>query len=59
MNLYVTDVGNGTISKVVIATGVATTLVGAGSSTNPYGITTDGMNLFVTDVGKGTISKIL
>ena len=71
-NLYVTDGGNSTIRKVVIATGVVTTLVGtAGSSgstddtgaaarfDSPKGITTDGTNLYVTDGGNSTIRKVV
>lgn len=61
-NLYVVDSGNSTIRKVVIATGVVTTLAGsvgvvgsvdgtgpAAQFNYPTGITTDGMNLYVTD----------
>ena len=61
-NLYVTDCGtNAEIRKVVIATGVATTLAGssvkssvdntgtAATFTCPKGITTDGTNLYVVD----------
>jgi len=72
MNLFVTDSGNHTIRKVVIATGVVTTLVGtAGTSgfadgtgttakfNNPIGITTDGSNLFVADTLNDTIRKVV
>jgi len=61
-NLFVADTYNKTIRKVVIATGVVTTLAGTarlGGSTDgtgstarfnsPHGMTTDGTNLFVTD----------
>jgi sugar lactone lactonase YvrE len=61
-NLYVTDWAAHTIRKIVIATGVVTTLAGtagiSGSTDgtgaaarflNPQGITTDGINLYVTD----------
>jgi sugar lactone lactonase YvrE len=71
-NLYVADSGNHTIRKVVIATGVVTTLAGtAGSSgstdntgtsarfNNPNGITTDGTNLYVADSGNHTIRKVV
>jgi len=71
-NLYVTDFGNHTLRKVVIATGVVTTLAGtAGSSGsadgtgtaalffNPQGIATDGTNLYVTDYGNHTLRKVV
>jgi len=71
-NLYVADTGNDTIRKVVIATGVVTTVAGtAGSSGStdgtgsaarflyPYGITTDGTNLYVADSGNYTIRKVV
>ena len=61
-NLYVTDSWNETIRKVVISTGIVTTLAGSaglsgstdgtGSAARfnyPYGITTDGANLYVVD----------
>lgn len=69
-NLYVTDIYNGTIRKIVISSGVVTTLVGANSgSANGYGtgaqfygpsaITTDGTNLYVADTQNHTIRKIV
>ena len=71
-NLYVADSGNHTIRKVVISTGVVTTLAGtAGSSGSadgtgaaarffdPHGVTTDGTNLYVADSGNHTIRKIV
>lgn len=61
-NLYVADLKNSTIRKIVIATGQVTTLAGSAGTignTNgtgtaarfnqPNGITTDGTNLYVTD----------
>ncbi|MDD5594231.1 MAG: hypothetical protein PHG97_05790, partial [Candidatus Margulisbacteria bacterium] len=70
-NLFVTDYKN-TIRKIVITTGVVTTLVGsAGASgsadgtgaaarfNSPTGITTDGTNLYVTDMVNHTIRKIV
>jgi sugar lactone lactonase YvrE len=70
-NLYVADSGNNTIRKVVIATGVVTTLAGsagnpgstdgtggAANFSNPQGITTDGANLYVTDSSNNTIRTI-
>jgi len=70
-SLYVAD-GNCTIRKVVIATGVVTTLAGiagvsgsadgvgaAASFSTSKGITTDGTNLYVTDYANFTIRKIV
>lgn len=67
-NLYVADTANYTIRKIVISSGVVTTLAGTsltlgssdGSGTsarfwNPWGITTDGANLFVGDSAGGTV----
>ena len=61
-NLYVADTGNHTLRKIVISTGMVTTLAGivgipgsadgTGSAAyfyEPAGITTDGTNLFVAD----------
>ena len=70
-NLYVTDQGNHTIRKVVIASGAATTLAGtpgsAGSADgfgsaarfhSEYDIATDGTNVHVVDSFNHTIRKI-
>jgi hypothetical protein len=71
-NLYVTDAGNSTIRKIVISTGVVTTIAGSagmsgstdgtGSAARfyrPSGIATDNTNLFVADYGNNTIRKIV
>lgn len=71
-NLYVTDSGNHTIRKIVIATGSVSTLAGsAGNSGStdgagptarfymPSGITTDGTDLYVADYGNCTIRKVV
>ena len=70
-NLYVVDFGNHLIRKIVISTGVVTTLAGTGSSGSangtgtsasfyyPNGITTDGTNLYVADYYNHLIRKIV
>jgi len=67
----VADSLNHLIRKIVISTGVVTTVAGTGSSGSangtgtsasfnyPYGITTDGTNLYVTDSGNHLIRKIV
>jgi len=69
-NLYVADAFNNEIRKIVIATGVVTTLAGSTTSGSangtgstasfysPMGITTDGTNLYVVDTGNNEIRKI-
>lgn len=71
-NLYVVDFGNHQIRKIVIATGLVSTLSGAGNSDGstaeqaetmhfnyPTGITTDGHNLYVADTFNRTVRKIV
>jgi hypothetical protein len=71
-NLYVCDYANHTIRKVVISSGVVTTLAGTGGSSgttdatgasarfnNPSGITYYNLNLYVCDTGNQTIRKIV
>lgn len=70
-NLYVADTINNKIRKIVIATGVVTTLAGSGSTGAtdgtgtsasffyPQGITTDGNNLYLADTALGRIRKIV
>lgn len=69
-NLYVADTLNNKIRKVVIATGVVSTLAGSGTPSSvdgtglaasfygPVGITTDGSDLFVTDQTSRKIRRI-
>ena len=70
-NLYVAEYGNHRIRKLVISSGVVTTLAGStagyldnatGTSAmfnNPQGITTDGTNLYVSEHGNDKIRKIV
>ena len=71
-NLYVSDTYNHLIRKIVISTGVVTTLAGTGSSGSadnttgtsasfyyPSGITTDGTNLYVAETSNHLIRKIV
>ena len=71
-NLYVGEQGNSTIRKIVIATGVVTTLAGTATLTGstdgtgaaarfdgPDAITTDGINLYVAEYINNTIRKIV
>jgi hypothetical protein len=69
-NVYVVENSGNCIRKIVIATGVVTTLAGSGSAdigdgigkaasfAGPRGITTDGTNLFITDTDNGTIRRV-
>jgi hypothetical protein len=70
VNLYVADNGNNRIRKIVIATGVVTTLAGSGASAwadgygtaaafrGPAGIWGDGTSLYVSDSFNNVIRKI-
>jgi len=70
-NLYVTDLVNHLIRKIVISTGAVTTVAGTGSSgsangtgtsasfNGPSGITTDGTNLYLADFNNHLIRKIV
>jgi hypothetical protein len=70
-NLFITDLNNNKIRKIVIATGVVTTLAGSGTAdavdatgtaasfSSPNGITTDGTNLYVAATGNSKIRKIV
>jgi len=68
-NLYVVDKDNELIRKIVISTGVVTTIAGTGSSGSangtgtsasffsPSGITTDGINLYVADTANQLLQE--
>ena len=70
-NLYVAEYGNHLIRKIVISTGVVTTVAGTGSTGSangtgtsasfnyPVGITTVGTNLYVADQNNHLIRKIV
>jgi hypothetical protein len=70
-NLYVAEYGNHTIRKIVISSGVVTTLAGSGSCgtsdgtgtsaefCRPEKLTTDGTNIYVSDTGRQRIRKIV
>jgi hypothetical protein len=70
-NLYVSDLFNFLIRKIVISTGAVTTVAGTGSqgSANgtgtsasfggPWGITTDGTNLYVADFVNHSIRQVV
>ena len=58
-NLYVADSVNNSIRKVVITTGVVTTVPGTSTVfLTPAETTTDGTSLYVADTGNSTIGKI-
>ena len=72
LNLYVADVNNHKIRKIVIASGQVSTLAGSGvpgSADNatgtlatfnfPRGITTDGRNLYVADTSNNMIRQVV
>jgi len=71
INLFVTEWSTHKIRKIVIATGVVTTVAGTGvagavdgigtaaSFNSPNGIITDGTNLYISDQGGNKIRKVV
>ena len=62
-NLYVSDVGNHEIRRIVISTGVVSTIAGSTNSSlstigEPWGITTDGTSIYFVDNTNNSIRKI-
>ncbi len=70
-NIYVAEQGNNRIRKIVVATGVVTTVAGsttggyvdgigtAARFNQPYGICTDGTNLYVSDYSNHSIRRVI
>ena len=58
-NLYVAEYSNNKIRKIVISSGVVTTIAGTETFSSPAGITTDGTNLYVSQFNGGKILKIV
>ena len=56
-NIWVTNLGAGTVSKINPATNTVTATVTVG--TNPFEVAFDGTNIWVTNNGEGTVSKII
>ncbi|MEE3229305.1 MAG: Ig-like domain-containing protein, partial [Chloroflexota bacterium] len=70
INIFAADSGNNRIRKIVISSGVVTTLAGSGTGSAdgtgtgaslyaPAGIVTDGTNLYVASQGNHNIRKIV
>ncbi|MBS1254358.1 MAG: hypothetical protein MAG581_00148 [Deltaproteobacteria bacterium] len=69
--LYVADTNNHLIRKIIISSGVVSTIAGTGSSGSangtgtsasfykPSGITTDGTNLYISDSGNHLMRKLV
>lgn len=56
VNLYITDRGNNTIRRIVLATGAATSALSIGLN-SPNGIATDGRYLYIANSGVHTILR--
>jgi YVTN family beta-propeller protein len=55
-NMWVTNWGDGTVSKINVSTDTVTATVTVG--TNPRGVAFDGSNIWVANNGDGTVSKV-
>jgi len=69
-NLYVADSGNARIRRIVLSSGVVSTLAGSAIGfldgtgpvaqfNNPYGVSTDGINVYVADFTNNRIRKLV
>ena len=59
-NLYVADTGNHTVRKMVLSTGVVSTLSGTvGANGYSYAVATDGVNLYVADYFNDIILQVV
>lgn len=58
-HLYVADMHNRSIRKIVIATGAVSTLAGGDNFSYPYALTSDGTNLYVVDIGADSVRKVV
>jgi len=57
--IYAADWNNNDIKRVVISTGIVTTVAGTTARINrPWGIANDGLALYITDCENCTIRKI-
>jgi len=56
-DIWVTNWGNGTVTKLLAATGAVLGTFTVGS--NPFGVAFDGANIWVANSGGGTVTKLL
>jgi YVTN family beta-propeller protein len=58
-HLYVTNNGDNTVSRIVVATGVVDQVINVGASPVGLAVTPDGQHLYVSNIGDGTVSRIV